>query len=158
MTLIAIDQIVPNPEQPRTLFDEGELQLLAQSITANGLIQPIVVEPAGDGYILVDGERRLRACQSIGWTEIEAHVRAATNHGGQERLAHALVANIQRAGMGPVDEALAYRKLVKKWGGGATGSKQGGGFRRHDLFTPAAARIRAAHPGVIQPWPAAVGY
>lgn len=115
-TYIPINHILPNPDQPRTEFDQQELEGLAQSIRENGLIQPIVVEKARDHYILVDGERRWRACQLAGLDQIEAVVRPATNHNGAERLTHALVANIQRSAMGPLDEARAYEKLIQELG------------------------------------------
>lgn len=113
---VAINLIIPNPDQPRTRFDQAELEGLAQSIRENGLIQPIVVEKAGDRYILVDGERRWRAHRLAGLETIEALVRPASNHNGLHRLTHALVANIQRSAMGPVDEARAYQKLVEQLG------------------------------------------
>lgn len=113
---INITLIVPNPDQPRTVFDQTELEGLAQSIRENGLIQPIVVEEAAGQYILVDGERRLRAHQLAGLKTIDAIVRPTTNHGGLERLTHALVANIQRSAMGPIDEARAYERLIHELG------------------------------------------
>jgi ParB family chromosome partitioning protein len=113
---ISIHLVIPNPEQPRTIFDQAELEGLAQSIRENDLIQPIVVEKAGDHYILIDGERRWRACQLAGLSEIEAVVRPSSNHNGVERLTKALVANIQRSAMGPVDEARAFEKLIKEFG------------------------------------------
>jgi ParB family chromosome partitioning protein len=111
---IKLNDILPNPDQPRTVFDEAELQGLAQSIRENGVIVAITVETAGDKFILVDGERRWRASQIAGLKTIEATVRASTNHGGFERLTHALVANIQRSAMGPIDEAKAYERLMKE--------------------------------------------
>ena len=113
---IQVDQILPNPDQPRTLFDEDELAGLAQSIKKSGLINPIVVEEAGDQYILIDGERRWRAHKLAELKTIEATVRPASNHKGLDRLTHALVANVQRSAMGYVDEAKAYEKLVAKLG------------------------------------------
>jgi ParB/RepB/Spo0J family partition protein len=113
---VDIHLIIPNPEQPRTVFDQTELDGLAQSIRENGLIQPIVLEQADDRYILIDGERRWRACQFLGWTKIEAVVRPSSNHNGADRLTHALVANIQRSDMGPIDEARAYLKLIEQFG------------------------------------------
>lgn len=113
---VAINLIIPNPDQPRTTFDQAELEGLAQSIRENGLIQPIVVEKVDDRYILVDGERRWRAHQIAGLDTIEAVVRPVSNHNGLHRLTHALVANIQRSAMGPVDEARAYQKLVEQLG------------------------------------------
>lgn len=113
---IPIKQILPNPDQPRTIFDQAELEGLSQSIKENGVIQPIVVEKAADSYIIVDGERRWRASQMAGMDTIEAIVRPASNHNGTERLTHALVANIQRSAMGPIDEARAFEKLVHELG------------------------------------------
>lgn len=113
---ILVSKVYPNPEQPRTIFTEDEMAALTQSIKANGLVQPITVESTGDGYILVDGERRWRAHRILGLETIEAHIRPETNHNGRERLMHAMVANIQRSGMGPVDEANAYKRLVDEMG------------------------------------------
>jgi ParB family chromosome partitioning protein len=116
MTTIPINKILPNPEQPRTNFDEAELAGLAQSIKENTLIQPIVVEKAGENYILVDGERRWRAVKMLGRKTIEAIVREASNHKGNERLTLALVANVQRSNMGVVDEAKVYQQLYQQLG------------------------------------------
>lgn len=114
--LIPMIDILPNPEQPRTIFDKEELEGLAQSIKENGLIQPIVVEKAGSGYILIDGERRWRASKIVGIEWIEAVLKPSTNQNGTERLTRALVANIQRSSMGYVDEAKAYQKLLNELG------------------------------------------
>ncbi len=110
---IPIQSILPNPEQPRRLFDEEALKELAQSIKENGIIQPVIVEEAGDKtYILQDGERRWRAARMIGLEEIPAIVISPLNGNGQEqRLVRALVANIQRQDLGPIEEAEAYQKL-----------------------------------------------
>jgi ParB family chromosome partitioning protein len=113
---VNIHLIIPNPDQPRTIFDQAELEGLAQSIEENGLIQPIVVEQAGDQYILIDGERRWRACQLAGLKQIEVVVRPSSNHNGLDRLTKALVANIQRSAMGPVDEGRAFERLMKEFG------------------------------------------
>lgn len=110
---IAIDKISPNPDQPRTVFDEDELLGLAQSIQENGLIQPVVVEKHGSQFLLVDGERRWRAVKLLGWPSIEAVVRPASNHRGEQRVTQALVANVQRSQLGPVDEARVYQRLMK---------------------------------------------
>ena len=109
---IDVTKIVPNPEQPRLVFDESEIAELADSIRVNGLIYPITVEEGDGCYILIDGERRLRAHKKLGLAEIEAVVRPSKN--GQsaiERAILALVANIQRKDLNPVEEALAYKKL-----------------------------------------------
>lgn len=116
MPKIPVDSIVPNPEQPRTYFDEAELQTLAQSIQENGLIVPISVERAGEGYVLIDGERRWRAHKLLGMRTIDASIRRSTNHHGQERLLQALVANVQRTGNTPIEEARAYKKLINMYG------------------------------------------
>lgn len=113
---IPIKKIRPNPRQPRTIFDQAELEGLAQSIRENGLIQPIVVEQDGEWYTLVAGERRWRAAKIAGLTEVEATVRPRSNHRGTQRLAHALIENVQRSAMGPVDEGRAYRELVDELG------------------------------------------
>lgn len=109
---IQISKITPNPQQPRTIFDETAMRELAESIRATGLSQAILVEDCGDGtYILVDGERRMRAHVMLGLTEIEANVRPLTNHAGKERLVSAVAANIARNALNPVDEARAYHKM-----------------------------------------------
>lgn len=112
MATIPIDKILPNPEQPRLEMDPTGLQALADSIRQHGLINPIAVEEAGEHYILIDGERRWRAAMIAGLSEIKADVRPAMNGGGeQERLTLALVANIQRRDMNPVEEGIAFRNL-----------------------------------------------
>lgn len=114
MTTIAIDKVLPNPEQPRINFDPQELQGLATSIQEMGVIHPIVVEEAGEFYILHDGERRLRAAKMAGLTEIPATITPALNGtGALERLTRALVANMQRSDLGPVEEALGLQKMVE---------------------------------------------
>ncbi len=113
---VLVKNILPNPDQPRTIFDQAELEGLAQSIKETGLIQPIVVEQVVDQYILVDGERRWRAHQIAGLKEIEVTIKPCTNHNGLERLTRALVANVQRSAMGFTDEAKAYQKLIKELG------------------------------------------
>lgn len=113
---ISIDHVLPNPQQPRTVFDANELEHLAESIRENGVIQPIVVEEAGDGYyILHDGERRLRAAKMVQLTEIPASIVEAMNgNGDRDRLTRALVANIQRADLNPIEEARGYDGLRKQ--------------------------------------------
>lgn len=109
--LIPTNQIVPNPDQPRTFIDEDELRTLARSMVADGLLNPIAVEGPVDGwYILEDGERRWRASLLAGWTEIEANVRPVRDS-NTHRLLLALVGNLQRSDMGPVDVATAYANL-----------------------------------------------
>lgn len=114
---IAVGRIVPNPYQPRRDFAEGELEELAQSIRENGLLQPIVVRPAGDAgagmWQLVVGERRWRAVQRIGWPEIPAVVRDVDD---RTMLVLALVENLQREELSPLDEAEGYRALMEDFG------------------------------------------
>jgi ParB family chromosome partitioning protein len=111
---IQIEQVVPNPEQPRKVFDEGEIAVLADSLSQHGLLNPIAVEGPYDGYyILLDGERRLRAARMAGWEAIEAHVMDGDGDANDMsgRLMLALVGNLQRTDLGPVDEAKAYARL-----------------------------------------------
>ncbi len=108
---IAVSQIHPNPYQPRTEFKPGELAELEASLRANGLLQPIIVRPkaGGDGYELIAGERRLRAATKIGWDEIPAVVKEIDN---QMLLTLALVENLQRSNLNPIEEALGYQRLI----------------------------------------------
>jgi ParB family chromosome partitioning protein len=109
---IPLDQIVPNPQQPRKVFDPDEMENLVKSLITDGLLNPIAVEGPAEGgiYTILDGERRWRAAKMAGWKDIEVHVRQAETD-DQGRMILALVGNLQRADMGPIDEALAYRKL-----------------------------------------------
>jgi ParB/RepB/Spo0J family partition protein len=118
--LIEIDRIIPNPEQPRQAFDEEGLKSLAQSIKANGVIQPIVVEISGDGetYILHDGERRWRAAKIAGLQEIPAEIvePLGDDDARRDRLTRALVANVQREDLGPLEIARAYARMHDELG------------------------------------------
>ncbi len=109
---IPLDKILPNPEQPRTILDDDEIYALADSLERNGLLNAISLEgPFKDGwYILLDGERRLRAAKILKWELIEAIVRPSQSP-PEERLILALIGNLHRADMGPVDEASAFKKL-----------------------------------------------
>ena len=114
---IDIRRIVLNPEQPRKIFDEEELAGLAQSIREHGVIQPISVEACEDDYILHDGQRRYMAAQRAGLKKIPAVVTAPLNGTGpRERLERALVANVQRVEMHPIEEGLAYQRLITEFG------------------------------------------
>jgi ParB family transcriptional regulator, chromosome partitioning protein len=108
-----IDLIEPNPEQPRVRFADDKLQELAQSIRTNGVIQPIVVRERGGRYQIVAGERRWRAAQIAELRKIPAFVREVSD---QKLLEIALVENIQRQELNPVEEANAYRKLIETIG------------------------------------------
>jgi len=110
---IDIDLIQPNPEQPRTRFTEAALEELAQSIAANGVVQPIVVRPKGDKYEIVAGERRWRAAQKAGLRKIPAAVKEVSD---DKLLELALIENIQRQELNPIEEAAAFRKLIDNMG------------------------------------------
>lgn len=106
---IGIDQIEPNSEQPRTRFADKALDELAQSITANGIVQPIVVRRRGGNYQIVAGERRWRAAQRAGLRKVPVVVREVSD---EKLLELALVENIQRQELNAIEEARAYRKLI----------------------------------------------
>lgn len=108
---VGIEDLYPGPEQPRTHFDETKLSELAESITVHGVITPLVVRPRpeGSGYFLIAGERRWRAAQRAGLHELPVVVQDVTEELALER---ALVENLQRADLGPLEEAAAYQRLV----------------------------------------------
>ncbi|HEY2866815.1 MAG TPA: ParB/RepB/Spo0J family partition protein [Pyrinomonadaceae bacterium] len=110
---IDIDLIEPNPQQPRTRFADPDLDELAASIRANGIVQPIVVRQLGDRYQIVAGERRWRAAQRAGIRRVPAVVREIPD---DKLLELALVENIQRQELNPIEEAEAYRKLIEHIG------------------------------------------
>lgn len=111
--LVAVDSIRPNPRQPRTQMDQERLAELAESIRTLGLIQPLIVTEAGGGYTLVAGERRWRASQLAGLAEVPVIVKEATS---QEMLEIALVENIQRDDLNPLEEGYAYQQLMEEFG------------------------------------------
>ncbi len=106
---IPVENVIPNPHQPRYYFDGKNLKDLSNSIKEHGVIQPILVTKLSDGkYELIAGERRLQASKLVGKREIPAIIRLATN---QEKLELALIENIQRHDLNPIEEAKAYKKL-----------------------------------------------
>ena len=110
---IPVDRIARNPHQPRSRFDDDAMAELTASISAHGVLQPIVVRTAADGgYELIAGERRLLAARSAGLATIPAVVREAA---GDETLELALVENLQRADLNPIEEAGAYRELIERF-------------------------------------------
>lgn len=111
---VRIDKILPNPVQPRRVFEADEMRALAESIREIGLIHPVVVVKSGDWFVLVDGERRYRACRSLGMMEIEAVVREEIPE--RDMLVQALVANVQRADLNPIEEAKAYQVMRDEMG------------------------------------------
>jgi len=107
---IPIAAIRPNPGQPRQTFDEEPLRQLAASLEAHGQLQPIAVRPDGKGYVIIAGERRWRAAQLAGWTEISAVVR--DNLTEEQAFELSLMENVVRQDMNPVEEAAAYQRLL----------------------------------------------
>lgn len=112
---VAIGDIVPNPHQPRLHFDEAKLAELTESIREHGVLQPLVVSSLGDGkYELIAGERRFQASRRAGLATVPVVVRAAT--GDQEKLELAIIENIQRHDLNPIEEAKAYLRLTDEFG------------------------------------------
>jgi ParB family chromosome partitioning protein len=107
---IDIDQIIPNRYQPRKSFDDAKLEELAASIREQGVLQPVVVCKVGSGYELIIGERRLRAAKKAGLTTIPAILKEAS---AEEMLAIALVENLQRDDLNPIEEAEAFQRLIE---------------------------------------------
>lgn len=111
---LEIDQIRPNPQQPRISFDDEALESLADSIQSVGLLQPVLVRPDPEGgYFLIAGERRWRAAAKAGLSRIPAVIRES---GDQEWLTAALVENLQRTDLGPLEEAAAFQQLLEDFG------------------------------------------
>ncbi len=109
---LPVGSIRPNPFQPRTRLDEPALAELTASIEASGLLQPVVVRPRDGGYELIAGERRWRAVQRLGWRTVPAVVKDADN---QTLLTLALIENLQRHDLSPVDEAVGYQRLIEEF-------------------------------------------
>lgn len=110
---VPIANIERPPDQPRTYFDETGLEELAESISESGVIQPLVVREGGDGYELIAGERRLRASKKAGLDEVPVVIREVSD---AEAYALALVENIQREDLNPIEEATAYERLKAELG------------------------------------------
>jgi len=112
-TELAVDSIEPNPNQPRKSFDDAKLHDLSTSLGQTGVLQPVVVRRVGQGYQLIVGERRWRAAKLAGLTRIPAIVRDATD---SQSLEMALVENILREDLNPMEEAEAYQRLIAEYG------------------------------------------
>lgn len=110
---VVLDAVVPNPHQPRKQMNEASIAELAASLKSTGLIQPIVVRQIGDGYQLIAGERRWRAAKLAGLTTVDAILREVDSF-SQAQMA--LVENIQRENLNPIDRAQAYRTLLSQLG------------------------------------------
>ena len=106
---LSIESISPNPYQPRTVWNDQDLADLAESIKANGVIQPIIVRPSGSKYQLIAGERRFRAAKLASMTTIPALVRSASD---KQLLELSLVENIHRVGLNPIERAKAYQDYL----------------------------------------------
>src|SRR4051795_13247427 len=109
---LPVASVQPNPFQPRTQMNEAELLELTSSIEASGLLQPVVVRPKNGKYELIAGERRWRAVQRLGWTKIPAVVRDVDD---PTLLTLALIENLQRDGLTPIDEAAGYQRLADEF-------------------------------------------
>ena len=113
---IDIDLIAPNEKQPRVQMDDAKLDELARSIKENGVIQPILVQRMGELYRIIAGERRWRAAQRAGLLKVPVVVRDMPVDSGRQLLQLALIENIQRENLNPVDEAVAYQRLADEFG------------------------------------------
>jgi len=108
---VEVERITPNPHQPRQTFDEAMINELAASVREKGIIQPLIVRRSGRGYELIAGERRLRAAVKAGLRELPVVVREASD---DEALQLALIENIQREDLNPIEEAGAYKRLQEE--------------------------------------------
>jgi ParB family chromosome partitioning protein len=111
---LPIDSLKPNRLQPRVHFDDAGLEGLAESIRAQGIVQPLVVTPEGDGWAIIAGERRWRAARKAGLEQVPVVVREVADD--RELLELALVENLQRSDLNPIEEAEAYAALQEKFG------------------------------------------
>ncbi len=109
---IQLSRVRPNPFQPRRDFDPDEMRELEASLRSSGLLQPISVRRLGDAFELIAGERRVRAASNLGWTEISAMVR---DFDDRTMLVLALVENLQRANLNPLEEARGYKRLIDEF-------------------------------------------
>ncbi|HEX3583234.1 MAG TPA: ParB/RepB/Spo0J family partition protein [Thermoanaerobaculia bacterium] len=111
---LALDQIAPNPYQPRKTFNEGSIDELARSVREHGIVQPLVVTRFGDRYRLIAGERRFRAALKAGLTAVPVVIKDDLKEG--DALQIALIENIQREDLNPIEEAMAYHQLHEEFG------------------------------------------
>ncbi|MFT8315457.1 MAG: ParB/RepB/Spo0J family partition protein [Clostridium sp.] len=112
VNLISINLIKPNNNQPRKNFDDEKIIMLAQSIKQHGIIQPLILKKINDFYIIVAGERRWRAAKSVGLKELPAVIMELSN---KDLLEVSLIENIQREDLNPIEEGLAYKKLLEEF-------------------------------------------
>jgi ParB family transcriptional regulator, chromosome partitioning protein len=112
---IDIDRLAPNEDQPRLQMDDRKLEELTRSIKANGIIQPILVRKAGEGYRIIAGERRWRAAQRAGLLKVPVVVRDMPEGSHRQLLELALIENVQREDLNPIEEATAYQRLAEEF-------------------------------------------
>lgn len=108
---VPIELVRPNPNQPRTNFKKEELEELAQSIKKNGLLQPILVRKVDDEYEIIAGERRWQACKSLGMKKVPVRVKEVSD---DQTIVLALIENIQRSDLNPIEEAYGYRRMMER--------------------------------------------
>jgi ParB family chromosome partitioning protein len=113
---VDVDRLTPNVQQPRLQMDDARLRELADSIKANGIIQPILVRRTGDAFQIIAGERRWRAAQMAGLQKVPVVIRDVADEATTDLLALALIENVQRENLNPIDEALAYQRLTDTHG------------------------------------------
>lgn len=111
--MVSLSEIHPNPNQPRTHFNETELEELSESIRAHGVLQPLLVRKDGNGYEIIAGERRYQASKIAGLEEVPVVIKDVDD---QEMLQLALIENLQRSDLNPIEEAKGYRQLIKASG------------------------------------------
>ena len=110
---VALDQIQQNPYQPRKAFDDEELASLSESIRTHGVLQPLVVRRVGESFQWIAGERRLRAAQAAGMSEVPVHI---VDFNDQQVLEAALVENIQRSDLNPIEKAQGFKEYLERFG------------------------------------------
>ena len=113
---VDVDLLAPSDQQPRVMLDDAKLEELAASIKSNGIIQPILVRRTGNSYRIIAGERRWRAAQRAGLLKVPVLVRDVPEGSERQLLELALVENLQREDLNPIDEALAYQRLAEDFG------------------------------------------
>ena len=111
--MVSLSEIHPNPNQPRTHFNETELEELSESIRAHGVLQPLLVRKDDSGYEIIAGERRYQASKIAGLEEVPVVIKDVDD---QEMLQLALIENLQRSDLNPIEEAKGYRQLIKASG------------------------------------------
>ena len=128
---VALEQVRPNPFQPRTEFSEEGLQELRESLRLHGLLQPVVLRPSGGEYQLISGERRCRAARALGWQRIAAVIREDVSD--ELMLELALVENVQRRDLDPIERAKGFRLLAERFGLTQEGISEKVGLKRSSV-------------------------